>query len=164
MSNDARLDSLELREIHLHSNIVPDYTLRAYEHYAMYNDQSSLCQGLNLSHVAMSDNLNDSLSYFLPLTIFNSNRDIFCTIANGGDIMSKDCIKYLTQLCLKYKKLCNFQMDSKYDELRSKQPGVYHAISSSTHVNIVDSTRTAAIVCKGKHLAARDTTYSLERF
>ena len=78
--------------------------------------------------------------------------------------MGKDCIKYLTQLCLKYKKLCNFQIDSKYDELRSKQPGVYHAISSITHVNIVDSTRTAVIVCKGKHLATRDTTYNLDRF
>lgn len=167
MSNDARLDSLEYREIHLHSNAVPDYTLRAYEQYAMYNDQSSLCQGLNLSHVnplAMSSNLNDSLSYFLPVTIFNSNRDIFCTIANGGDIVGKDCVKYITQLCLKYKKLCNFQIDSKYDELRSKQPGVYHAISSSTHVSIVDSTRTAAIVCKGKLIATRDTTYNLDRF
>jgi len=167
LNDNARLDSMQFREIQIKKLTDNNYLIRSYENYNYYADQTGLCSALNLSHInplSISKDLNGSLTYFLPITIYGSNSKVFCKIGTTENIIGKGCLQYLLNLCTQFSYDCDFQLDSKFDDIRGSPPDIYHAVASKSILYIVGSSRTAAIVCSGNAATARTSAYTLDRF
>jgi len=167
LNDNARLDSMQFRELQINQISDKRFIVRSYENYNYYEDQTGLCSALNLSHVnplSLKTSLNGSLTYFLPITIYGSNSKIFCKIGTSENIIGKGCLKYLLNICTKFSYTCDFQLDSKFDDIRGSPPNVYHAVASKSTLYIVDSSRTAAIICTGNAATSQTSAYTLDRF
>ena len=51
LNDNARLDSMQFREIQIKKLTDNNYLIRSYENYNYYADQTGLCSALNLSHI-----------------------------------------------------------------------------------------------------------------